>query len=214
MFEPLVFPAAEGPGRFTEVASFRKSDVPAEEFSTRVDSILKDTAQFPIYRQILKGTQKDDENTILMVFDWTSAEEKEAFKNDPAMDAVKAKWNGLMDTKSPLRMNHITLPGPAVTPKVPYYEAAMLRIPLSGQDEFRAAMKIFVDTHEPDTWIFFCCAASQEDPEEIIILCGFDNEARAEVADKSAQHQEVKKTNDPMVQGWWKICSYMEKFGQ
>jgi hypothetical protein len=110
---PIIFPKVDGPGRLTEICSFRRSGISTErvgkstivlcilpmemnlqswlttytllQYDEVFNGIQNITSQFPISRQSLVGTMKDDESMSTLIVDWTSAEEKDVF--EPGMMA-------------------------------------------------------------------------------------------------------------------------------
>ena len=105
---PFVFPSTSGPGRFTEVASFKKSSknstvvsphtnsptgrtsvLTTSQLQESVDSAMHATSSFPPFRHCRLGDSASlngDQNTLL-ISDWTSPDEKKSFEGQSGSES-------------------------------------------------------------------------------------------------------------------------------
>jgi hypothetical protein len=84
---PFTWPqASPDGGRLLEIASFRKAKIDQSRFDKVFTDCMKVSSKFPISRQSLYGDQVQDPDIIVLVADWTSAEDKDKF--EPGMSAV------------------------------------------------------------------------------------------------------------------------------
>jgi hypothetical protein len=78
---PFTWPQSSSDGgRLLEIASFRKAKIDQERFDKVFTDCMKVSSQFPISRQSLYGDQVQDPEIIVLVADWTSAEDKDEFE--------------------------------------------------------------------------------------------------------------------------------------
>ncbi|KAH8656283.1 hypothetical protein BGZ61DRAFT_486711 [Ilyonectria robusta] len=212
---PFVFPASEGPGRLTEIASFKKAPVDSSRLQNVITSAMQATSTFPAFRQCRLGDSVTDNGNTVLIFDWTSAVEKKEFEEDPnnaSLKSAMASWAEIIDEKNPSMIRyHITLLGSSVTPQCGYYEVAVLTIDPSQHEVFAASMEKYSNGIGDKVFNYLAVAVSDENPEKLVIIMGYPNTASAEHADKSDQHKEAKKVNDPLVKDWWKSGSHMEQ---
>lgn len=78
---PFTWPQIpSGKGRLLEIASFRKSKLDQSRFDQVFSDCMKISSKFPISRQSLYGDQTEDPEIIVLVADWTSADDKDIFE--------------------------------------------------------------------------------------------------------------------------------------
>ncbi|KAK5308873.1 hypothetical protein LTR93_012337 [Exophiala xenobiotica] len=80
MASVATYPNMDGPGRLTEICTFRKSSLSDPEFDEVLDGMLAKTKRFPIWRHSLVGPMVEEERKLVLLSDWTSAEEKALFE--------------------------------------------------------------------------------------------------------------------------------------
>lgn len=101
----MTCPKNGGQGRLTEVATFRKSAVTEErvceefntvhknpitnrnidlKFSEVINNLLTYSSKFPVARGTFLGRMDHDPDMVVLVADWTSAEEKDEFEPSKA----------------------------------------------------------------------------------------------------------------------------------
>jgi hypothetical protein len=85
---PFTWPQASSDGgRLLEIASFRKAKIDQSRFDKVFTDCIKVSSRFPISRQSLYGDQVQDPEIIVLVADWTSAEDKDKF--EPGISVIR-----------------------------------------------------------------------------------------------------------------------------
>ena len=77
---PVVYPKVDGPGRLTELCTFRKSSIDPKEWDEIFNDTIGISLTFPIARQSSYASQIEDPQIAVLIADWTSAEEKDVFE--------------------------------------------------------------------------------------------------------------------------------------
>ncbi|KAF2094704.1 hypothetical protein NA57DRAFT_60123 [Rhizodiscina lignyota] len=176
---PFLHTADHGPGRLTEVATFKRSAITTERYNEVFESIAGIIFKFPVSRQLLIGSKAGEADISVLVGDWTSAEEKDEFEPGEQYQSVKPAFAELIDEKDPkFTCHHIILDGGAErTPAAAVYAVIVVKTPVDKQAELYS---VFSSMRLGDADVTFAAAApSREDPETVVLYCGFTNGALA-----------------------------------
>ncbi|CAK7201578.1 hypothetical protein SEUCBS139899_004284 [Sporothrix eucalyptigena] len=189
---PITYPAVDGPGRLTEICTFRKSAISKEEFDTVYAEITKAVAQFPISRQGILATQTNDRQVVAMVADWTSAAEKDAFEPGPQYQSVKPHFGKIIDGANPtFACHHLVLPGGAgLTPKAGVYVVSHATVAAADQAAVATAYNEYLKA--PSSVDFLAVAPSREDASVLVCLTGHKDAAAAEDFQASASYKTLQ----------------------
>ncbi|CAK7237600.1 hypothetical protein SBRCBS47491_010037 [Sporothrix bragantina] len=189
---PITYPVVDGPGRLSEICTFRKSAISQEEFDSIYGEITKSVAKFPISRQGILAVQTHDRQVVAMVADWTSAAEKDVFEPGEQYQSVKPHFGKIIDGANPtFACHHLVLPNAAaMTPKAGVYIVSHATVPAASQADVAAAYNEFLKA--PENVEFLAMAPSREDANVLVCLTGHKDAAAAEAFQASAGYQALQ----------------------
>ncbi|CAK7229749.1 hypothetical protein SCUCBS95973_007333 [Sporothrix curviconia] len=190
---PITYPVVDGPGRLSEICTFRKAAIPKEEFDATYDQITSTVAKFPISRQGTLALQTHDREVVVMVADWTSAAEKDAFEPGEQYQAVKPHFGKIIDSENPtFACHHLVLPtGAATTPSAGVYVVAHATVPAASQADVAAAYNVFLQSAPTDVE-FLAVSPSREDANVLVCLTGHKDAAAAQAYQASEGYKALQ----------------------
>ncbi|ERS96914.1 uncharacterized protein SPSK_02738 [Sporothrix schenckii 1099-18] len=178
---PISYPVVDGPGRLTEICTFRS------EIATSV-------AKFPISRQGIVGVQTADRQVVAMLADWTSAAEKDQFEPGEQYQSVKPSFGKIIDGANPsFACHHIILPtGSDKTPHAASYIVSHATVPQADQAAAATAYAEFVKS--PAHFDFLAVAPAREDANVLVTLTGHKDAATAAAFRQSDVYKKLQAT--------------------
>ncbi|KAJ9611498.1 hypothetical protein H2200_004682 [Cladophialophora chaetospira] len=179
---PVVWPSSGGKGRLTEIASFRRSQIPDSRFQEVLADIMGKVARFPIANQNLYGHQVENPEVFVLVADWTSAEEKDVFEPD-------------------FQCHHVILPtSSSTTPEAGIYVVSRMRVATDQHKDVAHAFEGYARSlTEGEGYLFFVVGSSREDHEVVVCLAGFRAQDDVDRLASSPAHSKLKGELDRYV---------------